>query len=98
MLHLLSLAVLPQEIIERIGAGDDVVLQQNMVWTVLQDHADNAKLLQLLTNGSQVYVLQDMLAVQGIENSAVLTGVKIIDYPGLVELTVKNPVIHTWCS
>jgi len=98
MLHLLSLAVLPQEVIERIGAADDVVLQQDMVWTVLQGHADNAKLLQLLANGCQVYVLQDMLAVHGIKNSAVLNGVKIIDYPALVELTVKNQVIHTWCA
>ncbi len=97
MLHLLSLAVLQQEVIERIGAGDDVVLQQDMVWAVLQDHADNAKLLQLLANGCQVHVLQDMLAVHGIKNSAVLTGVEVIDYPGLVELTVKNPVILTWC-
>jgi tRNA 2-thiouridine synthesizing protein B len=98
MLHLLSLAVLPQAVVERIGAGDDVVLQQDMVWTVLQGHCDNAKLLQLLANGCQIYVLQDMLAVHGIKTSSVLSGVKIIDYPGLVELTVKNPVIHSWCA
>ena len=98
MLHLLSLTLLTSELIERIGSGDDVVLQQDMVWLVLQGHADQVKLLQLLANGCQVYVLQEMLAVQGIQHSAVLRGVKIIDYPGLVELTVKNPVIHTWCT
>ena len=98
MLHLLSLAVLSQEVVSRIGEADDVVLQQDLVWTVLLGHADNAKLLQLFAIGCQVYVLQDMLAVHGIKNSAVLAGVKIIDYPGLVELTVKNSVIHTWCA
>jgi sulfur relay protein TusB/DsrH len=98
MLHLLSLTVLSPEIVERIGARDDVVLQQGLVWAALKGHADNAKLLSLLAKQCQVCVLQEMLAVNGIENSAVLAGVKIIDYPGLVELTVKNSAIHTWCS
>ena len=98
MLHLLSLAVLPQEVIERIGFGDDVVLLQDMIWTVLCGHADNTKILQLLANSCQIYVLQDTLAMQGINKTLVLNGVKIVDYPGLVELTVKNPVIHNWCA
>ena len=97
MLHLVSQAPLRQEIVERIVAGDDVVLQQGTVWAALSGHADNAKLLQLLALPAQVYVLREMLEVNGIESSRVLDGVNVIDYFGLVELTVKNPVIHTWC-
>jgi len=96
MLHLVSQA-LQQAIVERIAAGDDVVLQQVSVWAALNGHADNAKLLQLFALPSQVYVLREMLEVNGIETSRLLAGVKVIDYPGLVDLTVKNPVIHTWC-
>jgi tRNA 2-thiouridine synthesizing protein B len=98
MLHLLSLGSLGTELIERIGAGDDVLLQQDLLWLALEGHAENVKLLQLLAKGCRVYVLQEMLVVNGIKHSLVLGGVDIIDYPGLVELTVKNPVIHTWCA
>lgn len=97
MLHLISQSPLKQEIVERIAVGDDVVLQQATLWAALQGHVDNAKLLQLLALPSQVYVLQEMLEVHGIDPLQILTGVNVIDYPGLVELTVKNPVIHTWC-
>jgi len=26
----------------------------------------------------------------------VLSGLEVVDYAGLVELTVRNPVIHSW--
>jgi tRNA 2-thiouridine synthesizing protein B len=97
MLHLISQAPLRQEIVERIAAGDDVVLQQGTVWAALNGHADNSKLLHLIAEGCQVYVLSEILEVNGIEIPQVLTGINVIDYPGLVELTVKNPAIHTWC-
>ncbi len=97
MLHLVSQAPLQQEIVERIVVGDDVVLQQGTVWAALNGHVDNAKLLQLLALPAQVYVLRELLEINGIESMRILGGVNVIDYSGLVELTVKNPVIHTWC-
>ena len=97
MLHLVSQSSLPQEIVERIAAGDDVVLQQGAIWAVLSGHADNAKLLSIFALPAQIYVLREILELNGIDFSEVLAGVNIIDYQGLVELTVKNPVIQTWC-
>ncbi|MDD4914566.1 MAG: DsrH/TusB family sulfur metabolism protein [Methylococcales bacterium] len=97
MLHLISLPVLQPEIIERIAAGDDVLLQHNLVWLAKQGHSDNARLLELLRRPCGVYVMQDMLTACGMAPDGILPGVSIIDYSGLVELTVKNPVIHTWC-
>ncbi|WP_347986909.1 DsrH/TusB family sulfur metabolism protein [Methylomonas sp. AM2-LC] len=97
MLHLLSLPVIPPEILERIAPGDDVLLQQGLVWCARLGHHDNSWLLQLLDRNSQVYVLREMLSVQGICTSNILAGVQIIDYAGFVDLAVKNPVIHTWC-
>lgn len=97
MLHLISIPVLQQEIVDRIAAGDDVVLQQGAVWAAFNGHADNLKLLHLFSRQASVYVLQEMLTVNGIEPSQLIIGVNVIDYAGLVELSVKNPVIHTWC-
>lgn len=97
MLHLVSLSPLPQEVIERMAFEDDVVLQQGTIWSALSGHAENTKVSQLTVKGCRVYVLRELLEVNGIEASQVFSGVNIIDYPGLVELTVKNPVIHTWC-
>ncbi len=97
MLHLLSQPPLQQALIERIADGDDVVLQQAMVWSAFTGHADNSKLLQLLARQCRVFVMQEMLTVNGIENSQILAGVDIIDYAFLVDLTVKNPVVHSWC-
>lgn len=97
MLHLVSLSPLPPEVAERMAAEDDVVLQQGSIWAALKGHADNAKLSHLMAEGCFIYVLREILEVNGIDDTQILAGVNIIDYPGLVDLTVKNPVIHTWC-
>jgi sulfur relay protein TusB/DsrH len=97
MLHLLAMPVLPAEMLERIVSGDDVLLQRGLSWLARQGHADNGKVLELLAKPCQVYVLRDTLLACGIEPEQVLPGVSIIDYPGLVALSVKNPVSHTWC-
>lgn len=96
MLHLLSTGALQSEMVERIAPGDDVVLQQGVVWAALIGHADNAKLQQLMLKNCRIFVLQEMLTLNGIEISRLLPVIVIIDYPGLVELTVKNPVIQSW--
>lgn len=97
MLHLVSAPTLSLEVVERTARGDDIVLQHGSLWAAVKGHADNDKLLSLQGGACQIFVLQEMLAVDGIEMSRLLAGVNIIDYPGLVELSVKNPVIHTWC-
>ncbi|MCQ8116351.1 sulfurtransferase complex subunit TusB [Methylomonas rosea] len=97
MLHLLSQLPLQAAVIERIGNGDDVVLMDGAVCAALAGHSGNALLRQLLSQSCRVYALQEMLLVHGIDQQRVLAGVESVDYAGLVELTVKNPVIHSWC-
>lgn len=97
MLHLIAEATLSQAVIERIAAGDDVVLQAGAVWAAFLGHRDNAQLKQLLLQGCDVYALSDVLSTHGISQERLLAGVQVIDYSTLVALTVKNPVIHTWC-
>jgi tRNA 2-thiouridine synthesizing protein B len=96
MLHQLALANLSDALIERIGAGDDVLLQYGTLWALINGHVDNAKLLALQSKCCQLYVLTEALQVNGIEPERIMTGVELIDYAGWVALTVKNPVIHTW--
>ncbi len=97
MLHLIAESTLSQALVERISHGDDVVLQAGAVWAAFLGHRDNAKLSKLLSKGCNVYALCDVLAMNGISHQQLLAGVQPLEYAHLVELTVKNPVIHTWC-
>lgn len=97
MLHLLALPALPAEIVERIAAGDDVLLQHQLVWHARQGHAGNAVVAALLSRPCRVFAMADTLAAHGIAADQLLPGVAVLDYPGLVALTVENPLAHTWC-
>lgn len=96
MLHLLTCPDVTDELVERIGAGDDVLLQQGSVWALLAGHAENVQLTALQNKACQLYVLTEWLQVNGIEPERMIKGVELIDYAGWVALTVKNPLIHTW--
>lgn len=97
MLHLLSLATLSQALVDRIGDGDDLILQQGCIWCARKGHVDNHLLYTLMAKTCRIYVLKDMLTVYGIDASELLTGIALIDYSDFVNLSVKNPVIQTWC-
>lgn len=97
MLHIITEALLSQAVVERIASDDDAILLSGAVWAAFSGHQDNSKLHTLLERACRIYVLQDSLAMNGIENHQLLSGVEAIDYAGFVELTVKNPVSHTWC-
>lgn len=97
MLHLIAENGLSRPVVDRIAAGDDVILQAGAVWAAFSGHQDNPKLEELLGRGCQVYAMQDVLAVGGITEQRLLQGIRVIDYPDFVELAVKNPVIQSWC-
>ena len=97
MLHLLAEKSVSEAVVERISAGDDVVLQSACVWAALDGHGDNRKLASLLSKSCRVFVMRDLLEACGIAEERLLAGVVAIDYPQLVELTIDNPVIQTWC-
>lgn len=97
MLHLVAESALSSALVERMANGDDAVLLAGAVWAAFAGHRDNAKLETLLSKGCRIYALNDVLVMDGIGHRQLLAGVVPIDYAQLVELTVKNPVIHTWC-
>lgn len=97
MLHLIAENSITPAVAGRIVAGDDVILQAGAVWAAFQGHRDNPLLRELLSRGCRIHALQDALSVSGILERQLLQGVKSIDYPAFVELTVTHAVIHTWC-
>ena len=97
MLHLIFQSPIGLAVIERIDGGDDVVFQECAVWHVMRGHVLNTQLSHLMDQAIRLHVLQDELEVNGIGQEQLLAGVVAIDYSGLVELTVNNKVIKTWC-
>ena len=68
---------------------------ENSVLRILQNSDISDTLMQLLNN-NRLYVLSDDLAARGITIDQLVKGLEVIDYAGLVELTVSNPVIQSW--
>ncbi len=96
MVHLIFRSPIDLAVIARIGNGDDVVFHEAAVWNAMTGHTLNAYFKQLMEKTCRLYVLQDDLEVTGIAQAKLLAGVLVIEYSGLVELTVKNKVIKTW--
>ena len=96
MLHLIFQSVLEQAVIQRIAYGDDVVFMENAVFRIYKDNVLSSELRKMLNNQINLYVLSEDIETRGISDNELLAGVKVIDYPGLVQLTENNKVIMTW--
>lgn len=95
MLHLISQAPIEAAVLQRINSADAVVFLENAVLRILQN-SDISNILAQQLSGTHFYVLADDIAVRGIGPEQLVTGCKVIDYAGLVELTVTNAVIQSW--
>ncbi|MDP1772828.1 MAG: sulfurtransferase complex subunit TusB [Methylobacter sp.] len=95
MLHLIFQSPIESAILERIDSGDIVVFLENAVLRTLQNSAISNTLAQQLGR-NRLCVLSDDIAVRGIAPDELVQGIEVIDYAGLVELTVNNPVIQSW--
>ncbi|MEI6335479.1 MAG: sulfurtransferase complex subunit TusB [Methylococcaceae bacterium] len=95
MLHLIFQSPIDNAILERIDSGDDVVFLENAVLRILKKGSLCGVLMQLL-NVNRLYVLGDDIEARGIVIAELVSGIEVIDYAELVNLTVKNPVIQSW--
>ncbi|MFA6163787.1 MAG: sulfurtransferase complex subunit TusB [Methylobacter sp.] len=95
MLHLIFQSPIEVAILERIDSGDVVVFLENAVLRILQNGLLSGTLTQQL-KCNRLCVLSDDIAVRGIAADELVTGIEVIDYSELVELTVNNPVIQSW--
>ncbi len=95
MLHLIFQSPIETAILERIDPEDVVVFLENAVLRVLQNSSISATLKQQLSS-NRLYVLSDDIAIRGIARDELIEELEVIDYAGLVELTVNNAVIQSW--
>ncbi|TAL48180.1 MAG: sulfurtransferase complex subunit TusB [Methylovulum sp.] len=95
MLHLIFQSPLEVAVLGRISAGDDVVFLESAVLGLLQ-MGNLAGVLTDLTARCRLYVLSDAINARGILADELVAGMELIDYAGLVALTVKNPAIQSW--
>ncbi|HEY8160180.1 MAG TPA: sulfurtransferase complex subunit TusB [Methylobacter sp.] len=95
MLHLVFQSPIETAILERIDSGDVVVFLENAVLRVLQDSVISDTLTRQLGR-NRFCVLSDDIAIRGIAPNELVRGIEVIDYAGLVELTVKSPIIQSW--
>jgi tRNA 2-thiouridine synthesizing protein B len=96
MLHLIFQLQSDSAVLNRMASGDVAVLLNNAVLSTLQ----NGKMAETLTeklNSNRLYVLSEDMAIRGILAAELVTGLEIIDYAGLVNLTIQNTLIASWC-
>lgn len=97
MLHLIFLGTIDNKLVERIAPDDAVVLLDDAVFRSLR-LGDCAALVAKFVQQGRCFVLQEHLLIRGIAAAEIIDGIEIIDYAGLVELTVEHSVIKTWQS
>lgn len=83
-------------VLERIDTGDAVVFMGDAVLQMLVGGIWENR-LKSLSSRSALYVLQDDIIIRGIAPDRLAEGIEIIEYSGLVTLTVDNKVIQSWC-
>ena len=95
MLHLIFQTPLDAAVLGRIAAGDEVVFLDNAVLGLLRQ-GRWANFIRALSVDAKLFVLADDLRVRGLAEAELAEGLVLLDYPGLVGLTVKNPTIQSW--
>ncbi len=96
MLHLISASPIAAAVLERIDAGDSIVFLDNAVLWILRSGQLSGRLTGLLGD-HPLFALSADLIMRGIDADQIVAGIEVIDYPGLVELTVAHPLIQSWC-
>ncbi|CAA9889923.1 Sulfur relay protein TusB/DsrH [Candidatus Methylobacter favarea] len=96
MLHLVFQSPIETAILERSDSGDVIVFLENSVLRILQKGALSDSLSRQLTT-NRLCVLSDDISVRGIMAEELVKGIEVIDYAELVDLTIKNTVIQSWC-
>ncbi|MFZ2450646.1 MAG: sulfurtransferase complex subunit TusB [Methylovulum miyakonense] len=95
MLHLVFHSPPDTAVLERLAAGDDVVFLDSAVLGLLKK-SRWAGHLNALAASCQLFVLADDIKVRGIAEEELVAGLVVLDYAGLVALTVKNTTVQSW--
>ncbi len=96
MLHLVFQSPPDIAVLDRMADGDTAVFMESAVLNMLHQ-GRLAALLTAKTNSNHLYVLSEDMVARGIDESELAFGLEVIDYAGLVKLTVDNSLIASWC-
>ena len=81
---------------DRMASNDVAVILGNAVLGALQKGSMAGILIDKLST-NQLYVLSEDMVTMGIVEAELVEGLGVIDYSGLVNLTVENAQIFSWC-
>ena len=95
MLHIISSTPINQAILERTAIGDNIILIEDAVIGAVATTAYSQDWKSILQY-RKVFALAADLVVRGLDADKIVKGIEIVDYPGFVQLTVDNEVIHSW--
>ena len=95
MLHLISSTPVADAVLERIDAGSSIVFLENAVLWILRHGRLSERLAEMLAD-HRLYALSADLLMRGIDHAQIVPGIEVIDFGGLVELTVAHPLIQSW--
>jgi tRNA 2-thiouridine synthesizing protein B len=95
MLHLISASPIATAVLERIDSGSSIVFLENAVLWILRNGQLNDRLAGMLDD-HHLYALSADMSMRGIDAAQIVQGIEVIDYEGLVGLTVAHPLIQSW--
>lgn len=95
MLHLIFQCQADSSVLDRMAGGDAAVFLANGVLGVLQRNP-MADVLSAKLHHHRLYVLSEDMAIRGILPSELTPGLELVDYTGLVQLTVEHDKIVSW--
>ena len=95
MLHLIFQSPVDSAIFDRMAVGDVAVFLESGVLGVLQN-SRLADMLQKKRENIRFYVLSEDMTIRGILETELIAGFEVIDYVGLVKLSVENSLIKSW--
>lgn len=95
MLHLVFESAIDEAFLGRIGEGDVVLLLDNAVLRPLNKSIYAGVFAELLQKAC-CCVLNEHLQIFGIDKADLVDGIEVLDYEGMVNLTVAEAVIQTW--
>jgi len=77
------------------NSGDAVLLFEDGVYAALKGTSAEGELRGALAKQA-IHVLGPDLAARGFDEDRVIEGVKIVDYPGFVDLAAENDKVQAW--
>jgi len=75
--------------------GGEVLLFEDGVYGAIKGGV-KAKLIEDAMSNLTFYVLGPDVKARGLDEGRLIDGIKVVDYSGFVELTVKNDKVTSW--